>query len=68
MNQIIEWRGPGWYAGCQEGAHEGQHIHYYLVDENKNARGVGNTAYRMGLGTPSWLDEPSPETHVNNYT
>lgn len=52
----IVWRGPGWYASRQEGAHERQHVCAYPVGDNPNE---APDVYTMGLGTPIWYDVPA---------
>lgn len=70
LHEIIEWRGAGYYASAQEGSYDAVHIHTYLVDENKDAlpNGVNQAAYRMGLGTPAWLEAPPDGAQVYDHT
>jgi hypothetical protein len=52
-NELVIWRGPGWYASRQEGAHENQHTRTYQVGTDPEEC---PDTYTLGLGTPQWLD------------
>ena len=49
-NDVVVWEGPGDYAPRQEGRWENQHVRWYKT--------TPDDAYREGLGTPTWAEEP----------
>ncbi len=48
-----DWNGPGWYAPCQEGAHDNQHIKWYWISDDPTEEPDTGDAV---VGTPSWFD------------
>ena len=71
LPETVEWRGPGWYASCQEGSYESTHIHTYQVgDENETD---APDTYERGLGMPFFVQnkddmlERNPDARICDW-